>query len=193
MVKNKAALLLKKAAASGGEPAASEASPATAPDSLTTKVKNKTSLLQKKATASGGEPAASEADPADSEATGGFLPPSLSKRGSAQKKGPPPADYRCAACSEKGHWVFDCSQRVRKLKKKKKREADEEDGTQKRPKINFDNPKQRYESPADVARAQAAMPIIKLSQSPECLCGKVCSARKNRDAQSPCPLCGSGE
>jgi hypothetical protein len=27
-----------------------------------------------------------------------------------EKKGPPPADYVCAACKEGGHWVFDCSQ-----------------------------------------------------------------------------------
>jgi hypothetical protein len=144
-------------------------------------------VKKKKVPASDGEPAASEAGSApapESEATG-FLPPSLSKRGSAQKKGPPPLDYRCAACSEKGHWVFDCSQRVRKLSKKKKREADAESGGEKRPKINFDNPKQRVPSAEDVARAQAAMPIIKLSQSPECHCGKVASARKNKDPKSP--------
>lgn len=27
-----------------------------------------------------------------------------------KKKGPPPADYVCAACKEGGHWVFDCTQ-----------------------------------------------------------------------------------
>ncbi|KAJ1485307.1 hypothetical protein T484DRAFT_1945848 [Baffinella frigidus] len=92
---------------------------------------------EKKAAASGDEPAASEASPAtapDSEPTGR----------TAAKKGPPPADYRCAACNEKGHWVFDCSQRVRKFQKPKKTKTKTKSksgaaggGIQKRPKINF--------------------------------------------------------
>ena len=110
------------AAASSDEPAASESSVL-----LPRKSKKKV------AAASGGEPAASEASPAtapDSEAT----PPSLSK--TSAKKGPPPADYSCAACNEKGHWVFDCVKRVRKFQKKKRPKTDA-GGIKKRPKINF--------------------------------------------------------
>ena len=59
-------------------------------------------MAKNKAAASGGEPAVSEARLApapDCELTG--FKPSLSKRGSAQKEGPKPLDYR-----EKGLWGF---------------------------------------------------------------------------------------
>ena len=45
--------------------------------------------------------------------------------------------------------------------------------------------KQREPSAADIAKAQAQMPIIKLSQAPECHCGEKARARKNRDQKSP--------
>jgi hypothetical protein len=109
----------------------------------------------------------------------------LKRAKAAQKKGPPPADYVCAACKTAGHWVYDCPDKVRNLAKKKRRQEGGGDQEKKKPKAAVDNPKQREPTAEDIAKAQAAMPIIKPSQAPLCHCGKRAHARKNRDKNSP--------
>jgi len=107
---------------------------------------------------------------------------------------PVPDGYVCAACGVPGHWVFDCKQYKQKKRCAKKKKAvapdadsdagagsdgEDEDGASKCV------PVFREPSADDIARARAAMPVIRQSEAPLCKCGERTRARKNRKEGSP--------
>lgn len=100
-----------------------------------------------------------------------------------RNKRPPkevPDGYVCKACNEKGHWVYDCTFKV------KKRKVIEEDNTPPNEvkKITIDGDKQREPSRIDIIQAQEIMPVIRVSETPKCDCGESARARKCRKKDS---------
>lgn len=95
-----------------------------------------------------------------------FVPPSV------------PDGYVCKACSKPGHWVYDCA--MKKKSKKRKRVGD---GTAM---LDADQrAKHRDPTAEDIAKAQADMPVIRMSEAPLCQCGLKAAPRKNRAPGSP--------
>ena len=96
-----------------------------------------------------------------------------------KKKRTPPSvpgnGYVCKACDQPGHWVYDCP---RKRKNKRSKTSGHTLDDEQRA-------KHRDPTAEDIAKAQAAMPVIRMADAPKCRCGLRSAPRKNRAQGSP--------